>query len=55
MDFLRGKGVYVQGIDFDNTFDSISKLELQDEKDIIIVEDKLIGEEFSLMSIIDYN
>jgi phosphoribosylamine--glycine ligase/phosphoribosylaminoimidazole synthetase len=49
----RGKGVYVQGYDFDNTIESISNLNLNDS--ILVIEEKLIGEEFSLMSLIDHN
>ena len=49
----RGKGVYVQGYDFDNTIESISALNLDDSP--LVIEEKLIGEEFSLMSLIDHN
>ena len=51
-----GKGVLVQGIDFQNKEDVIDDLYnsiKQNEK--ILIEDKLIGEEFSLMSITDGN
>ena len=42
----RGKGVFVQGYDFDNTTESISNLNLDESP--LVIEEKLIGEEFSL-------
>lgn len=49
----RGKGVYVQGVDFDNTNESISQLNL--DSSILLIEEKFVGEEYSLMSLVDYN
>ena len=48
----RGKGVFVENIDFERTKNSIEVLDI--ENSILIIEEKFIGEEFSLMSIIDY-
>ena len=45
-----GKGVLVQDIDFQTKQDGI---EIISNKDNIIIEEKLIGEEYSLMSITD--
>lgn len=49
----RGKGVYVQGFDFENNIESISKLDI--DSSILVIEEKLVGEEYSLMSLIDHN
>ncbi len=51
-----GKGVFVQGVDFLNKDDIIDDIynSIKNNEDILI-EDKLIGEEFSLMSITDGN
>ena len=46
-----GKGVKVQGIDFDHIDDLIP--EIEQSKEAIICEEKLEGEEFSLMAITD--
>ena len=46
-----GKGVKVQDIDFDNIDDLEG--EFKDSKEPILCEEKLVGEEFSLMSFVD--
>ena len=46
-----GKGVTVQGVDFDNKYDII--LDIVDSKNDILIEEKLVGEEFSLMTLCD--
>lgn len=48
----RGKGVYVQNNDFDNNLESIESLDLGSST--LIIEEKLYGEEYSLMSLVDY-
>lgn len=47
----RGKGVFVENHDFERNENSISKLNL--DNSILVVEEKFIGKEFSLMSIVD--
>ena len=49
---FRGKGVFVQNIDFRG---NIVYNILDDYNDKIIIEEKLYGEEYSLMSLIDKN
>lgn len=51
---FRGKGVYVENIDFkrENINDLIEKIN-NNEK--LVVEDKLYGDEYSLMSLVDSN
>ena len=53
MDFYGGKGVYVQDIDFKQKYDMCTFLQNIEEE--IVIEEKLIGEEFSLMSLSDGN
>ena len=48
----KGKGVFVENIDFERTIKGIENLDI--DNSILIIEEKFIGEEFSLMSIIDY-
>ena len=51
-----GKGVTVQGVDFETKEDIIDNiLETIQKNEKVLIEDKLIGEEFSLMSITDGN
>lgn len=48
-----GKGVIVQGVDFENTSEVIDSLINSEEK--ILIEEKLVGNEFSFFSICDGN
>ncbi len=48
-----GKGVFVQGDHFDNIHDGISLIKNKLESQNVIIEEKLVGEEFSLFTLSD--